>query len=89
MYTLKVHWINPTRAEDQKRIIESSYEARLLELCGGADNAAEMRNQWHRACEAPIHHWVTYNKISMIEATVGLTPTERKSAAFKVEFKND
>jgi hypothetical protein len=84
---LKVEWINATRLADEKKKIEDAYTERLLALFGSTVKAAEMKGHWHRSNKPPVHPWPTYNRISQIEATCNLLPSERRLAAFVVKFE--
>ena len=59
----------------------------VVELCGDADLAAKLKDDFHRHYEPPAHKWQAYNMIAAEEATASLMPSEKHMAVFTVRFE--
>lgn len=76
----------PLRQQFDMARREQVYKTRLLELFNGSvKEAREAHDAWvlHRP---PIHHWVTWNTIAMMESVCDMLPSERQQMVAEVKF---
>ena len=84
-----VKWRNAVRVGQERAAIEAVYADRLLSLCGGPLAAWNYHQAHYQQHQPPASQWARLNAVALCDATVGLLPTERPSASFKVLFWSD
>lgn len=83
---LTVEWINATRPPEVKAQVELTYRNRFLDFTDGVENAYKIYTHFKRVSRPCLHDWQRFNYYAFAEATEFLTPHEKKSAKFKIDF---
>lgn len=84
---MKIKLYPPIRNAFDMARREEVYRDRLLSLFNNSsDEAREAHDEWIKH-HPPLHHWVTWNSIAMMEATCDLLPSERQLMHAQVVFE--